>query len=893
MELAQASPEVAPSAEPVTAESMDGDADRTITLEELKAMNLDYQTHCMEASPGEKPNLYFVWKHGGTRVAVWGSFNNWSRAIPLFYDGSTEMFVAFTECEDVQEGETCIFKFSVDDEWKVDPELEIITDDEDGSQYNALLICSQYYQGSQVEATYEPVRYKVLPRLMRTTSVEYVLDSDDLGSAVNDARIQDSIEILESERNLQKLRMQFSSMENASMTSTQVEEVQVSLQELVDVPLSESVTETAPNDDDSYDVVTAPSEVQSVDGSIEPTESATSSRGELVDVLDPVPEIVEDKNAPSSYTIDRLPPEIVSEIRMFAENTAAVKLQDSDAMDWEEVSTTENLVVPADPIAELENIIATQEQLMEQALRLNDSDNVEALMMELILNLEETIDSQEKVVDLLVSQKSDQVMSNLTAFPVELYEETKSAAEASESVRLQSLDADKFVVTERGLEVPNDEPFEVEEPVQSEHQSSELIREARLSAESNEALRLQALDAEQLDLVVSPFELPEQEAPSPALQAFEEHEENSREVEVEEPTPYVLPDVVRESIRIAVEAEYEQELLTELIESLDLEVQIAFLPEDLRDSIRLQAEHDLVLDLQETEIFARTIVEEVIENSMTWSEEPDHELLVKSDDTLQTQVEDIVQTVGTERSLVVQEPIEDRVVLESEESLIQRIAEEVVNEMVDRSVQLSAEIKQTILSDAEDSFAVELQQADYVLETQNDREVTLAATPEVAVEIIEQYNQESDDAKEVHEFTEIVDESEDLIDLTRSIPTDTMHVTKTDSAVESLLDEIIEEMTQLPNDDPSTTPRLLQVEIPEIAFEAPLTPSETNEDTPAPPSPVRTPSEREILILTPDSAEIIPIPSHLLSPQAGVFEELLERHTEGEIEHHDGIFDSF
>jgi hypothetical protein len=925
MELAQASPQVAPSAEPVIAESTEEDPDRTITLEELKAMNLDYQTHCMEALPGEKPNLYFVWKHGGTRVAVWGSFNNWSRAIPLFYDGSTEMFVAFTECEDVQEGETCIFKFSVDDEWKVDPELEIIVDDEDGSQYNAILICSQYYQGSQVEATYEPVRYKVLPRLMRTTSVEYVLDSDDLGSAVNDARIQDSIEVLESERNLQKLRMQFSTMENASMSSLQVEEVQVSLKELVDVPLSESVTETVGNDDDSYDVVTAPSEVQSVDGSIEPTESTSSSRGELVDVLDTVPEIEEATTMESIHSPYRLTAENVSQIQVDAENTAAVLLQDIDFNDWEGTASFDDVKdvnTVADPMVELETIIGNQERLIDEALLSKDTDNVEALMIELINNLENTLESQEKVVDLLVAQKSVSRTTDVKSVPLELSSELKTSAEDEEAVHLQSLDAEKLVESEK---TDTEMSMATRSFSTTEYVPPEVAEEAKMAAEFEEAVRLQAVDAEKLDLLVSPLVLPEQAAPSPTLQVSEDQEQNAEEatriIEVDDQQAYVLPDVVRDSIRLTVESEYEQELTINQTQSAKKEIMEFSLPEDIRQSIRIEAEADVAMILQENEVFVKDILEDVMENAMLVSEEQTRAVIVDSGRHLQHQDEQTVETREIETVAVHEPAMDNSVIVPNDALLSQQFAEEIVKDIVERALEPAAELKDAIRIRAEEAFAVELQQEDHDLQceefageivhdiveralapsVEEKDAIRIRAEEALAIELQQEdhalqcEDEPLDVSKPLEDSAfELADSQKELVDdkfedFVETVPSDHFRTRKIDSAEETVLNQIIEEMNHVENDDASTTPRLLQVEIPEIAFEAPLTPSETNEDTPAPPSPARTPSEREILILTPDSAEIIPIPSHLLSPQAGVIEELIETHAVEEVNGHDGI----
>lgn len=75
----------------------------------------DFCTHCI-VSGDNVTCIYFVWKYGGNSVSVWGSFNNWTKCIPLFYDSSSELFVAFVECTDLSQGDTCFFRFVVDDE---------------------------------------------------------------------------------------------------------------------------------------------------------------------------------------------------------------------------------------------------------------------------------------------------------------------------------------------------------------------------------------------------------------------------------------------------------------------------------------------------------------------------------------------------------------------------------------------------------------------------------------------------------------------------------------------------------------------------------------------------------------------------------------------------------
>ncbi|KAJ2995807.1 hypothetical protein HDV02_000384 [Globomyces sp. JEL0801] len=171
--------------------------DQIISMKDLSSLSLDYQTHCLEMDVNQAPSIYFVWRYGGARVSVWGNFNNWSRPIPLFFDGATDLFVAFTEGEDVAHGDVCDFKFVVDDEWRYDPTMNVIEDPEDNSKYNTLVVCSYFCVGKYWEATVENVRYRIPARLIKTDTQSQNW-SYAIASSISDARIQDAIEYLES-----------------------------------------------------------------------------------------------------------------------------------------------------------------------------------------------------------------------------------------------------------------------------------------------------------------------------------------------------------------------------------------------------------------------------------------------------------------------------------------------------------------------------------------------------------------------------------------------------------------------------------------------------------------------------------------------------------------------
>lgn len=117
------------------------DLEEVVSLDELKNNSLDYQTHCLESNPGDPDSLYFVWRYGGNSVSVAVPSIigvNWSRAIPLFYDASTTLYVAFTESDLVKYGDVRLVRFVVNDECKPstfltigkhDPNMRIYVDD--------------------------------------------------------------------------------------------------------------------------------------------------------------------------------------------------------------------------------------------------------------------------------------------------------------------------------------------------------------------------------------------------------------------------------------------------------------------------------------------------------------------------------------------------------------------------------------------------------------------------------------------------------------------------------------------------------------------------------------------------------------------------------------------
>lgn len=90
-----------------------GDADGTVKLGNLSVENwLDDDT---------VPTV-FRWEHGGRQVYITGTFNGWSRQIPMHRSGND-----FTYIHNLKRGKHA-FKFIVDDEWRFAPDQPTVAD---------------------------------------------------------------------------------------------------------------------------------------------------------------------------------------------------------------------------------------------------------------------------------------------------------------------------------------------------------------------------------------------------------------------------------------------------------------------------------------------------------------------------------------------------------------------------------------------------------------------------------------------------------------------------------------------------------------------------------------------------------------------------------------------
>ena len=75
-----------------------------------------------EASSDDTIPTVFRWEHGGTNVFVTGTFNGWSKQIPMHRSGND-----FTYIHNLKKGKHA-FKFIVDDEWRFAPDQPTVAD---------------------------------------------------------------------------------------------------------------------------------------------------------------------------------------------------------------------------------------------------------------------------------------------------------------------------------------------------------------------------------------------------------------------------------------------------------------------------------------------------------------------------------------------------------------------------------------------------------------------------------------------------------------------------------------------------------------------------------------------------------------------------------------------
>ncbi|KAJ3274052.1 hypothetical protein HDV01_003547 [Terramyces sp. JEL0728] len=171
-----------------------GEDEVVISMSDLKTAS-SHETHCMETLLEENPAIYFTWRYGGGKVYVWGNFNNWEYPVQLFFDGPSGIFVAFADCVYLSNADQCEFKFVVDDEWKIDPSLPIIYN-EDGTRLNTIKVSSHFAQGEMFCEQLQLVRYKLPDRIARHQVEHQGISWKDTLTAFNDARIRDAIEDL-------------------------------------------------------------------------------------------------------------------------------------------------------------------------------------------------------------------------------------------------------------------------------------------------------------------------------------------------------------------------------------------------------------------------------------------------------------------------------------------------------------------------------------------------------------------------------------------------------------------------------------------------------------------------------------------------------------------------
>lgn len=105
------------------AESVSGDvgsASSGVNTATTNSQQLDLNS--LSAADDDTVPTVFRWEHGGRQVYITGTFNGWSRQIPMHRSGND-----FTYIHNLRRGKHA-FKFIVDDEWRFAPDQPTVAD---------------------------------------------------------------------------------------------------------------------------------------------------------------------------------------------------------------------------------------------------------------------------------------------------------------------------------------------------------------------------------------------------------------------------------------------------------------------------------------------------------------------------------------------------------------------------------------------------------------------------------------------------------------------------------------------------------------------------------------------------------------------------------------------
>jgi 5'-AMP-activated protein kinase regulatory beta subunit len=109
---------------------MDGDQQQSHSSSQQHSGGTGTGTGTGTGAPGDIENwldddtvpTVFRWEHGGRQVYITGTFNGWSRQIPMHRSGND-----FTYIHNLKRGKHA-FKFIVDDEWRFAPDQPTVAD---------------------------------------------------------------------------------------------------------------------------------------------------------------------------------------------------------------------------------------------------------------------------------------------------------------------------------------------------------------------------------------------------------------------------------------------------------------------------------------------------------------------------------------------------------------------------------------------------------------------------------------------------------------------------------------------------------------------------------------------------------------------------------------------
>nr|KAJ3411580.1 Protein kinase, AMP-activated, beta [Polyrhizophydium stewartii] len=139
-----------------------------VSMRDLRRVSIEYIPHALEkrgwdvggrvsaVAAAAPTSFFFVWRLPAEKVSISGTFNDWKRQVPMFFDHGSNMYTAFVEGEGLQHGDICEYKYLVDGRWLCDEDLPVVID-ETGHKNNFLVVCTHFAYGRYIYIDIFPV----------------------------------------------------------------------------------------------------------------------------------------------------------------------------------------------------------------------------------------------------------------------------------------------------------------------------------------------------------------------------------------------------------------------------------------------------------------------------------------------------------------------------------------------------------------------------------------------------------------------------------------------------------------------------------------------------------------------------------------------------------------